>query len=401
MNSFNAGAQKSSVSVLGNEDFISIPFQYNQGFIIVDVLFHYIFPLKFILDTGAEHTILLNREYTDILNVPYEKEIKVLGSDFTVDLRAWVVRNIPIQLFEGTRTVQNMIVLDEDVMNLGSITGVKIDGIIGVEFLKNFIVEIDYRPSMVRLYGQNSSKKKWSKYKNIPLEIYKNKPYLKTQVYLSGEKRDERLLLLDTGAALPLMLDFESDSLPELPQRIIKGVIGKGLSGEVEGYSGKISKLEFGEVTFENFVTSFQMIDSTTKRDENIIREGIIGNFILDNFHLIFDFPGKKLFYKKRKKNKWNIPTDNSGLVIYAYGKDFKNYYVHYVLENSPASKAGFQRGDIIHKIGIWPARFFSMEDISRKLSKKDKTINITIKRNTLSIKKKMQLHDLFEGPDK
>ncbi|MBK8819220.1 MAG: aspartyl protease family protein [Saprospiraceae bacterium] len=159
MNSFNAGAQKSSVSVLGNEDFISIPFQYNQGFIIVDVLFHYIFPLKFILDTGAEHTILLNREYTDILNVPYEKEIKVLGSDFTVDLRAWVVRNIPIQLFEGTRTVQNMIVLDEDVMNLGSITGVKIDGIIGVEFLKNFIVEIDYRHSMVRLYGQNSSKR--------------------------------------------------------------------------------------------------------------------------------------------------------------------------------------------------------------------------------------------------
>ena len=89
------------------------------------------------------------------------------------------------------------------------------------------------------------------------------------------------------------------------------------------------------------------------------------------------------------------------GQNVNAYGKDFKNYYVHYVLENSPASKAGFQRGDIIHKIGIWPARFFSMEDISRKLSKKDKTINITIKRNTLSIKKKMQLHDLFEGPDK
>lgn len=398
---FFAGAQKSSVSVLGNEEFITIPFQYNQGFIIIDVVFHYIFPLKFILDTGAEHTILLNREYTDILNVPYEKEIKVLGSDFNVDLRAWVVRNIPIQLFEGHKTAQNLIVLDEDVMNLGSITGVKIDGIIGVEFLKNFIVDIDYKHSVVRLYSPESSRKKWSKFKNIELELYKNKPYLTSKVHLLSNKTVERLLLLDTGAALPLMLHFDSDSLSELSHKLIKGVIGKGLSGDVEGYSGKISKLEFGDDTFDNLVTSFQTIDSTTKKDENIIREGIIGNFILDNYHLIFDFPHKKLLYKKRYKRNRPIPEDKSGLTIYAYGKDFKNYYVYYVLENSPASKAGFQRGDIIHKIGIWPASFFTMEEISRKLSKKDKIINFTIKRNTLSMKKKLYLRDLFENSDK
>ena len=40
---------------------IDIPFEYTNNFIILTVHFNGLLPLKFIFDTGAEHTILSKR----------------------------------------------------------------------------------------------------------------------------------------------------------------------------------------------------------------------------------------------------------------------------------------------------------------------------------------------------
>ena len=45
--------------LLGTQNEIILPFDYYQGFIIVDIIFHKKIPLKFILDTGAENSVLL------------------------------------------------------------------------------------------------------------------------------------------------------------------------------------------------------------------------------------------------------------------------------------------------------------------------------------------------------
>ena len=54
----------------GNGEKVEIPFEYINGFIVVDIIFEKVLPLKFILDTGAENTILLKRTYTDLLKTP-------------------------------------------------------------------------------------------------------------------------------------------------------------------------------------------------------------------------------------------------------------------------------------------------------------------------------------------
>ena len=41
---------------------VEIPFERQGNFIIVKVTFEGLFPLRFILDTGAEHTILTKKE---------------------------------------------------------------------------------------------------------------------------------------------------------------------------------------------------------------------------------------------------------------------------------------------------------------------------------------------------
>jgi hypothetical protein len=83
VNHSSVSAQLTKFGSTEMEDQIEIPFQYINGFIIVDIVFQKVMPLKFILDTGAGHTILLKREYAEILKIPYQKKIKLLGADMS------------------------------------------------------------------------------------------------------------------------------------------------------------------------------------------------------------------------------------------------------------------------------------------------------------------------------
>jgi hypothetical protein len=60
---------------------IEIPFERQDNFIILKVLFEGLFPLRFILDTGAEHTILTKKEITNLLRVTYDREITIMGTE--------------------------------------------------------------------------------------------------------------------------------------------------------------------------------------------------------------------------------------------------------------------------------------------------------------------------------
>ena len=47
---------------------IELPFEYHNNFIVLNVRMSGL-PMKFIVDTGAEHTIIMKREITDMLGM--------------------------------------------------------------------------------------------------------------------------------------------------------------------------------------------------------------------------------------------------------------------------------------------------------------------------------------------
>lgn len=83
--------------LLGEYEEIVVPFTYANGFILVDVIFQRLLPLKFIVDTGAENSILLKKEYTDLLKTPYHKKIKLYGSDLSDEVTAYVCNGTYLQ----------------------------------------------------------------------------------------------------------------------------------------------------------------------------------------------------------------------------------------------------------------------------------------------------------------
>ncbi|NNE27532.1 MAG: hypothetical protein HKN09_11875 [Saprospiraceae bacterium] len=129
-------AQVMGMELLDGKDKVEIDFDYIYGFIIVELKISGILPMKFILDTGAEHVILFKKEISDILGFEYEKRINLVGSDLEQEVFAYITRNVALKLEDTPLVTRDLIVLEEDFLELESMVGEPIDGILGTRFLE-------------------------------------------------------------------------------------------------------------------------------------------------------------------------------------------------------------------------------------------------------------------------
>lgn len=83
---------------------IEVPFGYYNGLIQLNVKLNGI-PLSFIYDTGAEHSILTNKEVAILLELRIVKEIDVFGADLVKQMTAYVTEPLVIELFD-TRIIK-------------------------------------------------------------------------------------------------------------------------------------------------------------------------------------------------------------------------------------------------------------------------------------------------------
>ncbi len=394
-------AQVLGLELLNHKDKHIINFEYSYGFILIKVKLNNILPLTFILDTGAEHVILFKKEISDILGFEYEKRINLMGSDLDKEVFAVISRGIPISI-PGTKTVKrDLIILEDDFLNLQSMVGESIDGIIGSRFFRGLVLEIDYLKQQLILYNRERFKAPTEKdgYTKLDLEVVNYKPYINTEIITLGGDTVDVKLLLDSGAALPFLLFLDTHPSLILPENFIRGNLGQGLGGELEGYLSKIQELKISDdFIFKNIVTSFQEVDVNIDSSIYKNRNGLIGNPILSRFHIFLDLIKESIYLKPRKNYNKRFKYDKSGLIIYAFGRALNKYYVKDVIENSPAEEAGIRKGDIIKRVGILPANFYSLSSISHKLQRKEgKKVRFTLIRNGVKFKKTIVLRELIK----
>lgn len=377
---------------------IEIPFEYFHDFIVLDVIFQKKIPLKFILDTGAGSTVLFKKEYAELLQMPYHKKIKLVGSDLSKDVFAYVCNNTTLQLVNLSPVVHNIIVLEEDFLFIEEYTGMQVDGILGADFFKGMIIKVDYRNRVLTLIKPDDFlPKKFKDFSIFDIEVINHKPYLTTFTEINPGVITKTRLLIDTGAALTALFHDNTDSTITLKSQVVKGNLGAGLGGNIEGYSGKIHSLKFGPFLFNNMISSFQSLDEAILHDDKIVRNGLLGNLLLERFQMVLDFHHKKLYLKPYKKYNKEFEFDKSGLTIFAFGQQLNQFYIKHVIKDSPAALAGIMPGDIILKIGNWSYRWFDLHKINKKLSgKAGKTIHLKLKRDGQIINTSFVLKDLF-----
>ena len=379
-----------------NLDKIEIPFEIRNNFIVVNIVFNKKIPLNFIFDTGAEHTILTKKIYSQLLGLKYDRSIEFIGADLKTVLTAYVARNVHIKLGDVVAPTQDLLILAEDYIRIDELVGTEIQGILGVDLFKSFTLEINYKKRILTFHNPKKFKSPKGNWAEFPLSIEKGKPYLNVNVFFNQKKVDLKLLL-DTGASLALLLHTNTHPNLDLPEKYIPGSLGNGLGGSLEGFIARLERLEFGEFYFENLITNFQDLPPDLDSINIVARNGLLGNTLLMRFGVIIDYQNSKVYFSPNRKYNRSLGFDKSGLQLIASGKNLKTMLVHFVIPNSPAEKAGLKKGDTIINVNRMPVSFLSLREVTSKLQKRtNKKTRIIVMRNGQKMKYRFRLEELL-----
>lgn len=383
------------VSSIHADQSIRLPFRYVQSFIILDVQLEKLLPIKLIFDTGAEHTILFEKKWTDLLANSYEREIKVIGSDLQQEIPAILTSPLNLTFQAKHEFMSPLIVLKDNATNISQVVGESIHGILSASLFSQYFIEIDFKHHWLVLHDK--AYKIPSTFKPVDIKIFKNKPYIKVNMNNNSSSSQLMNLLLDTGASLSLLMYSDSATLVNMPDKIIPGYLGSGLGGMLTGYVGKIHSMKFDTFLLPGVITHFLKIQTPIARNESLVKNGLIGNQILDKFTIILDYQNEKLFVKPNKNYKEVLEYDKSGMLVISGGSDLQSFFIAYIVPNTPAAEAGLRENDQIVKINGWPVAFYSLSKINSLLQgQAGKKITLKIRRDGKKMKFSFVLRPLI-----
>jgi hypothetical protein len=258
-------------------------------------------------------------------------------------------------------------------------------------------VQADFKKQRLILHSANSFRPPEGAFHEYDISVRSGKPYLECTISLSDNTTLDVLLLIDTGAGLPLLLHNNTDRRLELPDHYILGKLGLGLGGYVEGYLGRIEALDIGSLTFPHILTSFQDLSKSVMLDSSRFRNGLIGTQLLTRFHLYIDFVREKLYLRATSNYNKKFKMDKSGLMIFATGQNLNIYVVQDIIDDSPAAHADIRSGDIITKVQGLPAGIYRLDNLLQIFQGREgKSIRMVIQRKQEVMKKRFKLKELI-----
>lgn len=375
---------------------IDIPFETFNNLIIVPVTLNDAIPLRFILDTGVQTTILTERTFSDLLNIQYHRKLTLYGADGDKGVDAYVAGDVTLELPGTIGKGQVMLVLEEDYLQLKNYLGENVHGILGYEIFRRFVVKIDYDSNILTLY-EPSSFRPPKGYTSVPITVEETKPYMMATVTLENKSTTSSKLMIDTGASHSLLLDANSHPSYELPQKRVRCNLGRGLGGDINGYLGRIEEIAFDDFAFERVISSFPDTSRLGASFRSTGRQGTLGAGILKRFTVIIDYSDNKLFFKKNKYYRDDFEYNMSGLEMIAVGDGLNTFVVDDVRADSPAHKAGIMVGDTIRKLNGMNANNLDLNDLHNIFrSKEGKKMRIKIQRDGAVLRKVFRLERLI-----
>jgi hypothetical protein len=428
-----------TLSVSGQEGFYfkntkhnkeKISFQLINNLIVIPLKVNGV-KLSFILDTGSDKTILFKISETDSIGLKNPKQVKLRGLGIGEPVDALISQNNKIEIDKIKSNNQTVFVILKDFFGLSSKMGTTIHGIMGYSFFKDFIVNINYKKRVIKLYDREAfTRKKCRKCEEIPLRFYRRKPYLRSKIQLDtiGNTLTDLKLLIDTGGSDAIWLFEGTHKDIVTPKNHFDDILGEGLSGTILGKRSRVERFKLGGFEIKKPTVSF--LDSTTTHiARNFkLRNGSIGGDLLKRFEIWLDYKGKSITLKKSGSFKTSFNYNMSGIdIVYDgnrlvkerikqigktnYGQEtndknsifletrysfkFKpSLKINTIVPNSPADKAGLKVNDVLLSLNNKPIYEYKLEEIIYKLREKE---NKKIKLKVLREGKELNFKFLLE----
>jgi len=265
---------------------VNIPFELvgaNRTHIVVPVFINGKGPFQFLFDTGASTTILLP-DFARELNVKSRPIDNAIGVGTA---RAYEGKLSSFSL--GKNKVNNLkVIVAEGLEGVKKATGVDLKGAVGLNFMRHFIVTINYPDEFIRLVPGQRNLTPGSTEVHFP-----KKDLIVIPVLVNG--RGPYNFAVQTGAG---GIVISSETALALGLKQDDAATLSGVGGLSAATRAKIDTLEAGTKTLQNPRVVVVDFLAPLSQEIGIRIDGLLGQPFLKNFTLVINFPRRTITFR-------------------------------------------------------------------------------------------------------
>ncbi|RJE72640.1 aspartyl protease family protein [Reichenbachiella sp. MSK19-1] len=364
----------------GQSPIANIPFEQYGDHAFIQVKVNGSDDLDFIFDTGDGLTVL---------NIERAKELGMAsGSTATTTSAEGTISGKLVKHNELTiagAPIHNVQVYETDLTHLEISIGKDIDGIIGYDVLKNYVVSMDYDAMEIKLYDPSSYSYQGLG-KKFKINLTSFIPHIEGEVTLQNGEKVKGEFFVDTGAKATI--DFntpfveDNDLASKVGDSYIYLVAGLG-EKEYEHHRGKVKEFAFAGYSFEDMPVGLSHAQSGIQNHKKVA--GIMGSGLLRKFNIVYDYHSKSMYWEKNQHFEESFPTNCSGIEL-QLSKDKSQVLVHKVFDNSPASAADIDANSVITSVNGEDALALGLAELSDVFSQPGETVTLVIDGETITL---------------
>jgi hypothetical protein len=371
----------------GNSAF-QIPFKRSNNFILVQGRINDSAPLWFILDTGASITVI-NKDRAAQLGLPLLGDLEIGTSGASTGFS--IVRDASFVLPRAEVVNQRAGAISLGIFEAG--LGLPMGGVLGFDFIRRFIVEIDFEAETINLHDPATYKYKGNG-KIIPFTLEGGRPFVQAKIAVPGGRLLEGKFEIDSGDTKSIYLNtpfVREYNLASASQQVA------GSKGTSTNYinslsvNGRLDKLLLGPFAINDVPVGLSLGESGFVASPDYA--GLLGNAVLNRFKVIFDYSRKQLILEPNSHlHEPFIAARSFGTLVIAQGPELRTFVIARVTRDSPAEKAGLRRGDTITAIDETPSEELTLEQVQLFLNQDGRKYLLTVRRGNEILKRPVEI---------
>lgn len=266
------------------------------------------------------------------------------------------------------------------ILQLKPILGDFADGILGMEYFYESVMEINYQKQYMRLFKSISSVDV-SNYSKIKLVKTDNRLFIPLKIRINDTINIIGKCLLDFGSGGSISITSSTANKYRLPENIEKKVLFftkyGGIGGESSYYDFMAKSIQIGDFVLDNVIMDFSIDKSGALSSDAHL--GLLGNEIYERFNVLIDFINNDLYLKPNSKYKEVFEFSRLSFSYVDRGQTMCAWIVTGLYSGCNAEKQGLKIDDkiiAVNGIKVDQISYESQKGFFEKLSNVILTIN-------------------------
>jgi len=359
-----------------------IPFNFENDHIMISAAVNGRPGLWFMLDTGAEATIVNKPRMDELGLVPFGSS-SISGGGNSTDFAYAAVAKLRVGSVELLDQRDGVI----DLSGLERIYGMPMGGILGYDFLSRFVVRVNYDAKTLDLlepagyvYGGAGVR--------LPFVIEKGVPHVSSTITVPAVPPIDADFIVDCGAADTVNLTSPFVKEHQLVERTRKAPPGgpNTMAGSEKEFfaqtsvRGKLGGISLATFTLRDIPSNLMV--GTTGAYASSAFSGTVGEGVLHRFNTVYDYSrGVMILEPNAEYEKPFPPRRTFGATFLSDGADYTRFKVTGIRKGSPAEAAGLKKDDWITAVDGKPNTELCLADLRALLSADGAHRKVQVKR--------------------